>query len=145
MFFLTSPVRDFDQSWIPDSSFEDYTCARWSVNDNKWVCHHDILTGDGAAARSATCIDNQGNVGGSDGLQLCQAPNEGASEPAPVLNDDVDKTMREIIRHHVEYGCKRMDKIEFTAPKEVLIRCEAGCEPTYKYTRPSKVSFKVFS
>ena len=52
--------------------------------------------------------------------------------------------MREIIRHHVEYGCKRMDKIEFTAPKEVLIRCEAGCEPTYKYTRPSKVGFKVF-
>ena len=53
--------------------------------------------------------------------------------------------MREIIRHHVEYGCKRMDKIEFTAPKEVLIRCESGCEPTYKYTRPSKVSFKIFS
>ena len=52
--------------------------------------------------------------------------------------------MREIIRHHVEYGCKRMDKIEFTAPKEVLIRCESGCEPTYKYTRPSKVGFKAF-
>ena len=46
--------------------------------------------------------------------------------------------MTEIIRHHVEYGCKRMDKIEFVAPKEVLVRCQAGCEPQYKYTRPSK-------
>ena len=31
-----------------------------------------------------------------------------------------------------------MDKIEFVAPKEVLVRCQAGCEPQYKYTRPSK-------
>ena len=142
---MTYSVLEFCNLWIPDSSFEDYNFARWSVNENKWVCHQSILTGDGAAARSATCVDNQGNVGGSNGDQLCQAPNEGASEPAPIVNDDVDKTMREIIRHHVEYGCKRMDKIEFTAPKEVLIRCESGCEPTYKYTRPSKVGFKAFN
>ena len=46
--------------------------------------------------------------------------------------------MREIIRHHVEYGCKRPDKIEFTAPHDNWIRCSAGCEPQYQYTRPSR-------
>ena len=46
--------------------------------------------------------------------------------------------MKELIRHHVDYGCKRMDMIEFVAPKEVLVRCQPGCAPEYKYTRPSK-------
>ena len=46
--------------------------------------------------------------------------------------------MEEIIRHHVEYGCKRPDRIEFTAPYDNWIRCSAGCEPQYKYTRPSR-------
>ena len=88
--------------------------------------------------RSTTCVDNDGNVSGPDGTDLCQAPNTGAAEPDPAFDVVTDFTMKEIIRHHVEYGCKRMDKIEFTAPKEVLIRCQEGCEPQYRYTRPSK-------
>ena len=86
-------------------------------------------------------IPCKGFIGGPNQDQMCQAPNEGGSEPAPIVDEAVDRTMKEIIRHHVEYGCKRMDKIEFQAPKEVLIRCQAGCEPTYKYTRPSKIGF----
>ena len=127
-----------DDQTVPGehSSYEDYNFARYSITEDKWLCYNAILTGNDVSARSITCVDNQGNFG-STGV-LCQAPNDGASQPAPIVDDVVDKTMREIIRHHVEYGCKRMDKIEFTAPKEVLIRCQAGCEPTYKYTRPSK-------
>ena len=129
-----------DDQTVPaeHSSFENYNYARFSTTEDKWLCYHAILTGDGASARSTTCVDDQGNFGATG--VLCQAPNEGATEPTPIIDQDVDRTMREIIRHHVEYGCKRMDKIEFTAPKEVLIRCQSGCEPTYKYTRPSKCS-----
>ena len=54
------------------------------------------------------------------------------------MSDEIDFHMREIIRHHVEYGCKRPDKIEFTAPHDNWIRCGAGCEPQYKYTAPSR-------
>ena len=68
----------------------------------------------------------------------CQGAYESADEPAPVLDDKVHKTMTEIIRHHVEYGCNRMDKIEFISPRETLLRCKAGSEPQYQYTRPSK-------
>ena len=70
-----------------------------------------------------------------------KAPNTGADEIAaapPVVSEVVDFTMREIIRHHVEYGCKRPDKIEFTAPHDNWIRCSAGCQPQYKYTAPSR-------
>ena len=88
--------------------------------------------------RSSTCVDNAGFIGGPAQDQLCQAPNEDASEPAPVSDDVVDRTMKELIRHHVDYGCKRMDMIEFVSPKEVLVRCQPGCAPEYKYTRPSK-------
>ena len=68
----------------------------------------------------------------------CQGANEGPDEPVPVNDDEVHETMTEIIRHHIEYGCNRNDKIEFSAPKEVLVRCKAGSEPQYQYTRPSK-------
>ena len=68
----------------------------------------------------------------------CQGANEGPDEPVPVNDVEVHKTMKEIIRHHIEYGCNRNDKNEFSAPKEVLVRCKAGSEPQYQYTRPSK-------
>ena len=68
----------------------------------------------------------------------CQGANEGPDEPVPVNDDEVHETMTEIIRHHIEYGCNRNDKIEFSAPKEVLVRCKAGSEPQYQYSRPSK-------
>ena len=120
------------------SDYEEFNYARYDSVDSVWKCYQNILTGDAVEARSATCVDNDGNVGGPQGTDLCQAPNTGAAEPEPACEDIIDVTMREIIRHHVEYGCKRMDKIEFTAPKEVLIRCQEGCEPQYRYTRPSK-------
>ena len=51
-----------DDQTVPaeHASYEDFSFARFSVVDDKWVCYHDILTGDGVAARSATCFDNEG-------------------------------------------------------------------------------------
>ena len=122
-----------DEQLVPgeNAAFEDFNYARY--DGSKWLCYKSILSGEGAEARSTSCVDNNGITGVN-----CQAPNTGTDEPAALDDPVVQQTMTELIRHHVEHGCKRADTIEFTSPAEEWVRCGAGCEPKHKYTRPPK-------
>ena len=115
------------------TDYEDYNYARYDSVNEKWLCYKSVLTGDGTDARAEACVDNDGNTNVN-----CQAPNAGQDEPAAVDDPVVQVAMTELIRHHVEYGCKRADTIDFTAPDDSWVRCGAGCEPKHQYTRPSK-------
>ena len=128
-----------DDQTVPGehANYEDYNFARAHIigNRRKWFCHKSILSGTAGRKDYACIIDTlNGRL-----FSECQGGNEGADEPIPVDDDEVNKTIWAILDHHILYGCNRlMDKIEFVAPKELFVRCKAGSEPQYQYNRPSK-------
>ena len=50
----------------------------------------------------------------------------------------IDGAIRNIIADTLEFGCQRYDKIEFSSPKETLVRCTPGWKATWQWDRPTE-------
>ena len=91
---------------------EDSKFAR--QNGGVWGCYDTV-----AETEASECVDNKGEL-----VTCLQSVGQSCT-----VEGDVDSSLSQIIKDTKEYGCHRYDKIEFSSPKETLIRCVDGYKP----------------